>query len=299
MTSNIDIDKLHKLLTYLKYNSNNVEITKEYINDVLTKHGINTKCKPDLLPLYQEAVTHLTYTYINKKDVLTKYKVVDDEIRIEYDIIDKMLKDGTMVQLKEHDYDTIEVHGDKVIDYCVTDYICKRYGIYKGKGFNQGFITKLRSRMVRTQSLAMLSKQIGLDRYLLISKSVEEKHGRNEESILEDIFEAFISALHDDIGIDKTKQFIFNLVERYLPLVHMISYENNYKELIVIYYKKNKWDNPKYKVLENDDMGIYKVGILDNSQNIIGIGVGPNKKTAEQLASLEALKYFGEYQEEL
>jgi ribonuclease-3 len=294
--SNLPNNDLKRKLRYLAYNKNNVLITEGFINGIFNKYDIDMQVTN--LSLYQEAMTEESYRKPNAKDI-ERYKRSRDkddaerESYIDVEEIDILLKEGNIADIRDVDYDRLEVLGDKVIDNVVTTYLYDRFE----KG-NSGFITKLRSRLVRGETLAKMSKCLGLDRYILISKDLDEKHGRNTKNYLEDIFEAFIGAMYVDSnkikGGEKCYNLITALIENHIDIVEILAYEINYKELLLKLYHKNRWDHPKYKqmVLETDN--IFKVAVMDYIGNVVATGIGPTKKDAEQTAAYEALVHFGE-----
>jgi len=79
-------------------------------------------------------------------------------------------------------------------------FIVSQYLFHRYLKQDEGFLTKLKTKLVRTNMLAKFSLYIGLDKHILISKYVEDMcGGRTNECILEDTFEAFIGALYEDV----------------------------------------------------------------------------------------------------
>ena len=77
---------------------------------------------------------------------------------------------------------------DAVVNFVVGRYLYERY-----PDQDEGFMTRIRSKLVRSQALAEFATNLGLDKYLLISKHVEDRcGGRKGQRILEDVFESFI-----------------------------------------------------------------------------------------------------------
>ncbi|MEM3062468.1 MAG: putative dsRNA-binding protein, partial [Nitrososphaerota archaeon] len=110
--------------------------------------------------------------------------------------------------------------------------------------------------------------------------------------ILEDIFEAFLGAFYLNFGLKYTKIFIVNLIEKYKDLSSLISYDDNYKDLLLRYFHQMKWGHPVYhqEVTYN---GKFKSTVKNPFDKKIGIGIASTKKKAEQLASKRALITLG------
>ena len=210
--------------------------------------------------------------------------------------------------------------GDRALDFSIAYYIYRKY-----PNTNQGFKTVLKTKLVKTSSLAKFAKFLGLGEHLIISKQVEDKTlaGRNNDRILEDVMEAFICAIFLDQNqtdyvskiVSETKTspdlrrdlrligpgwvivnaFVENLLELVIDFEELLAKEENYKEQILQYYQKEFKLTPEYVSISIEGPPherIFTEGILDKDGNIIGRGVGKKKADAQQKASLDALKYF-------
>jgi ribonuclease-3 len=87
-------------------------------------------------------------------------------------------------------YERIEFLGDALLGMIVANYLYTRF-----PDQNEGFLSKIRTKIVNGRMLGYLSDKIGFPKFAIISKQVEETGGRNNFKIMEDIFEAFIGAL--------------------------------------------------------------------------------------------------------
>ena len=98
--------------------------------------------------------------------------------------------------------------GDSVLSFIITSYLYKNYSF-----FNEGRLAKIRSTIVSGRILAELSRNIKIDRQILLSENEEFSEGRNKESILADDFEAFIGAIYIDKGINFISQWFLDKFE--------------------------------------------------------------------------------------
>jgi ribonuclease-3 len=101
------------------------------------------------------------------------------------------------------DYETLEFLGDSILDMQVCLYIYRNY-----PSFSEGQMSKLKQFMVQENTLAELSKEIGLFNFLKLGTGEEKNQGRKKTSILADIFESFIAALHLEKGARAVKKFL-------------------------------------------------------------------------------------------
>ena len=222
---------------------------------------------------------------------------------------------------KRQDYENQEFLGDRALDFSIAYYIYRKY-----PDTNQGFKTVLKTKLVKTSSLAKFAKFLDLGKHLIISKQVEEKTlaGRNNDRILEDVMEAFICAIFLDQNqtdyvskvVNNTKPpknlrrelrlvgpgwvivnaFVENLLEQVIDFEDLLGKEENYKEQILQYYQKEFKLTPEYVSISVEGPPherIFTEGVLDKNGNIVGRGVGKKKADAQQQASLDALRYFG------
>ena len=97
----------------------------------------------------------------------------------------------------------LEFLGDAVLQLLISEYL---YSHFPEKP--EGELSKLRSMMVREESLAGFSRDCKFDQYIRLGKGEEKNGGRNRETILGDLFEAFLGALLLDQGVDAVRSFI-------------------------------------------------------------------------------------------
>jgi len=267
------------------YNPTNHLVTSKMIVDILKQCGIDYQ--PYDLSNFQLGLTHKSYLIVTNPE-------------IEYEILENC------VELQPESNERLEFLGDSVIGSVVASYLFHRY--HKQR---EGFLTKIKTKLVRTNMLAKYSLHIGLDRHVLISKHVEDMcHGRTNDKILEDTFEAFVGALYEDIyrndmsrlgmAMQVCTDFVVNLMEEITDFRPLISFNDNYKELLLQLYHKS-WDNihPEYHEISVEGVTnhrIYTMGVKHPiTQELIGQGRDQRKNMAEQLASKEALSYFEKY----
>src|SRR5438105_6639241 len=91
----------------------------------------------------------------------------------------------------------LEFLGDCILSFVVSQYL---YNLYPD--CNEGMLTNMRSLLVNTKSLAEISHELDFGSFLKLSKGEEESHGRENQSLLADCYEAFIGSLFMDQGLD-------------------------------------------------------------------------------------------------
>lgn len=173
-------------------------------------------------------------------------------------------------------YDQLEFLGDSVYHFVLTEYLLDRYSEE-----DDGFITKLRIGLEKGESMAELTKILGINRFIQLYDTKMNNH------ILEDVFEAFIGAFYLNFGLDVTRILIRSLIERHKDFSKLIECDENYKDILLRYFHQMKWGNPEYDNTRNKTHCISVVRTPDGK--LLGKGIDSIKKKAEQKASENCL----------
>jgi len=185
----------------------------------------------------------------------------------------------------------LEFLGDAVLEIVVSEYLFEAFPQYP-----EGILTQLRSSIVRTETLAKVSRKLLLGEQLRLSKGEEEHGGRTNQSILANTFEALVGALYLDRGMNTAKAFIKTHLFPYIgDIVKKRSYRDAKSQLQEIVQERRKI-TPVYTVLDEegpDHQKIFTVGVFVGEEEI-GRGTGRNKQSAENNAAVEALKKYSE-----
>jgi ribonuclease-3 len=209
--------------------------------------------KPGNLRLYEIAFIHRSATFI--------------------------LPDG-----KKVNNERLEYLGDAVLDAILSDYLFEKF-----PDASEGFMTKIRSRIVNHDVLNQLAVSMGINKILL--SNVSSSHP--VKNLYGDAFEALLGSVFLDKGFKKTKKlFIKNVLNKYLDLNRIVSTDTDYKSLVFEWVQKNKANliftyneeyNPDFK------KPVFTTTLFINREEF-GKGTGASKKEAEQEASGEAWK---------
>jgi len=267
------------------YNDKNILITEEDVNNILTSFGINLNCLN--INLYRKALVNKSYVTRKNENFISGNQNCPDNC----------------LPLQEESNERFEFLGDSVLSTTVANYLYNRY-----PDQNEGFLTKMRSKLVNGYMLSELSTHIGINKWLIISKQIEESGGRNNYKILEDIFEAFICAIFMDfntikenetninniigLGFQVAEKWIINVIEDYVDFAELIKQNNNYKDKLIKYYQHTYLKTPTFyenNIEIKDGKKIFTIVIKDDNNHILGIGKSDTKKKAEQVASENVL----------
>jgi ribonuclease-3 len=189
--------------------------------------------------------------------------------------------------LQEDSNERYEFLGDAILNVTIAIYLFERY-----PSENEGFLTRMRTKLVNGKMLAHLSKIVGLEKFILMSKQIEDGDGRANTNILEDTFEAFIAAVFFDLGLETAQEWIINVMEMNLDFSDLVKMNNNMKDIILKYYQQNFGYTPKFYEVDVSSEGktkVFKVCLKDLNGMVISDGVGKTKKEAEHDAAKKAI----------
>lgn len=185
---------------------------------------------------------------------------------------------------KKVNNERLEYLGDAVLDAILSDYLFEKF-----PEANEGFLTKIRSRIVNRDVLNQLAVSMGINK-ILISK-VNSSH--LTKNLYGDAFEALIGTVFLDKGFKKTKKlFIKNVLNKYLDLDLIIKTDSDYKSLVFEWVQKHKSNLIfTYKEEYDFDMkkSVFSTTLFIDKQEF-GEGHGSSKKEAEQEAASRAWK---------
>jgi ribonuclease III len=179
----------------------------------------------------------------------------------------------------------LEFLGDSVLSLIIANYLFHKY-----PEEDEGFLTRIKTKLVNGVQLSKLAKQIDLGKYILMSNHVQNIKGRNSQKILEDAFEAFLAAIFKDLGFDAVNCFITDLIEK-LDFTEIL-FEDNYKDTLLKYAQRTFSCTPEYRLLASEgppNNRLFQVIVSINGKDYSS-GWGKSKKQAEKAAAEETLK---------
>lgn len=184
-------------------------------------------------------------------------------------------------------YERLEFLGDAVLELIVSELI---YEIYPEE--DEGFLTKLRAKIVRGKTLANLGERLGLDELAEISSSAAKMGRRHlSQGILADLFESLVAALYLTKGFETTRLFVREAVQKNLDVSQLSKRIDNFKSLLMEHLQAGQRPLPVYRVIREsgpDHQKIFTIGVYLEGE-LMGKASGKSKKEAEQRAAKVAL----------
>ena len=274
-------------IIHIPYNLNNILINETDVIQILNKYNVSID-KVNHIEYFRQAFVHKSYC---KKDIYPQHILNNAKIELGHP--------PNLLELQDKSYERLEYFGDRVLKLIVSMYLFHRYPKQ-----DEGFMTRLQTKLEDKKNLSVMSKEIGLDKYFIISKQIEITNGRNLDKIHEDVFESFVGALFLSNGFEPCMYLIVNLLETMIDYSEKLYCDNNYKDQLLRVNHQNKWSSPQYITINQEGpphkrkyiMGVEKFDVKPNdpiNNRCIGYGIGNSKKEGEQNAAKMALITYG------
>ena len=272
---------------YNPWNHANKRIPDAEILRILRAYGV--KDRPQRWELFRQACVHSSY--VDRQEIPALAQSSEP-------IIIAPRPDDCM-PLCSADNEQIEFVGDSLLGCVIALYLQERY-----PDQDEGFLTRLRTRLVNNKQLGELALKIGFHQWIILSRHVEEVcNGRRNLRILGSMLEAWVGAMYLDIcetnpggAFVRVKNWLIQLFEAQVDFAALISEDNNFKDQLLKYYQATYHTPPRYKeVLVEGPLHdrTFTMGVLSPSGEVVATATARNKKVAEQEASKRALIQFG------
>lgn len=244
------------------FNPLNIEISENDITAILKKYGVDYKIKN--FTLYKRAFIHKSYV-----------KRPDEENKINNITI--VNKPDNCLPLHTKSNERLEFVGDGVLECITKYYLYKRF-----PRESEGFMTEKKIVLVKNESIGKIAYEMGLHKWLIMSKHTESKQTRTNLKKLGCLFEAFIGALFLDFnkteikdendwfgslfstgpGFQMVQIFVENIFEKHVNWMELIKNDDNYKNILQVKIQKEFKVTPHYmEINEYDSEKGYHMGV--------------------------------------
>ena len=219
-------------------------------------------------------------------------------------LIGTKIKDLTLYQkafthksaIKEHEelkesFETLEFMGDSVLGFIITKFLFDRY-----EEKQEGFLTKARTKLVRSETLAAIALKLGLNDLVLMDEKGMRNGWNNNPKILEDVFEALVGAIYMDLGLLHAKEFVLRIYQdpKYVNL-NAIMVDDNFKDHLMRYCQIMNFPLPEYRVVGHEN-STFLIDVFVNNY-FGGRGYAKSKKQAEQYAARQFFDQLKKYEQ--
>lgn len=272
------------------WNTINKDITQDTIVSILRAYG--WKGKLHYPEIFKQACVHKSY--VSRPELWAEQAAATNEP------MEIAPKPDDCMDLKPADNEEMEFVGDSILGNIVALYVFERF-----PGQGEGFMTKLKTRIVNNKTLGEIARKMGLHQWMIMSRHVEEVcNGRNNLRMLGSMLEAWVGAvyLHEGQGgrgFEACQRWFIRIIEKFIDFTGLIVDDNNFKDQLLRYYQSRWHQPPRYK--EVDVIGpphdrTFTMGVLDIEGNVVATYTARNKKVAEQEASRLALQYYEQHE---
>jgi dsRNA-specific ribonuclease len=231
------------------------------VQSILTKYGLPNKVHN--LELYKRAFVHRSYT---KRP---SFENVAQNITI-------MDRPNDCMHLRTKSNERLEFLGDGILEAVTKYYLYRRF-----PKENEGFMTEKKIAIVKNEAIGKIALEMGLYKWLIISRNAEEKKIRTNLKKLGCLFEAFIGALFLDFnkiivndeegwfqdffvtgpGFQMAQKFIENVFETHIDWIELIRNDDNYKNILQVKIQKEFKVTPHYLEISHDPDEGYVMGV--------------------------------------
>ena len=261
ITRDDDVIKTDDGLIFNPYNSLNIKITLNEVQSILSRYNIPPIVNN--IALYERAFVHRSYT---KRPA---FENLQQKITI-------VERPNDCMPLSSKSNERLEFLGDGVLE-CVTKYYLYR----RFPKADEGFMTEKKIAIVKNEAIGKIALEMGLHKWLILSKHAEEKKIRTNLKKLGCLFESFIGALFLDFnkmtvkdeenwfqnmfvtgpGFQMAQKFIENVFEKHIDWIALIQNDDNYKNILQVKIQKEFKVTPHYLEIEHDMEFGYKMGV--------------------------------------
>lgn len=182
----------------------------------------------------------------------------------------------------------LEYLGDAILGAIIADFLYNRF-----PQEDEGFLTKMRSKLVNRGFLTSLTFEMGLNVFI----ESNTKSTLDKSHIYGDVLEALIGALYLDKDYQSVKYFVTKrIISKYVNLNEIEQVDKNFKSQLIEWCQKNKREVKFDTIEENGDFGRQPnfIATVEIDGEQIGKGFGSSKKEAQQNAARETLALMEE-----
>ena len=187
-------------------------------------------------------------------------------------------------------YERYEYIGDAVINFVVAKYLYDRF-----PHADEGFLTRVRTKLVSGKFLAGLAEKLGLQHLVTMNRKAIQQGWYQNSRIMEDVFESLVGCVYLDLGLMTAKTWLLSVIEQFSHFEDVLQ-DTNYKDALMRYAQARGMPVPEYRVLNDPDATprrpvFHVLAVLDGVPQ--GTGRDATKKAAEQRAAHASLVHLG------
>jgi len=205
---------------------------------------------------------------------------LQNNIDYSFNNIDLLRQALTHRSVGKQNNERLEFLGDSVLGSIISRELYQRF-----PSIDEGQLSRLRSHMVRGQTLAKLAKQINLSEQLILGQGELKSGGFRRESIQADAFEAVLGAIFLDSDYFTVNKVILKLYKELLDEANPDDSHKDFKTQLQEALQKRGSDLPQYDLIKTsgkDHNAVFYVRCSLTNENIKVEKSSKSIKRAEQ-----------------
>jgi len=175
----------------------------------------------------------------------------------------------------------LEFLGDSILGLVIAETVFRDH-----PGFDEGDLTRVKSEVVSSRTLARVGKKRGYDRFVQVGKGLRHARGL-PNSLVAGVMEAIIGAIYLDQGLEAARAFILDCLGFQIENVLANRHRKNFKSILQNHTQKHLGMTPLYRVVSEsgpDHGKVFEVQACLGPKRF-PVGRGRSKKDAEQYAA--------------
>ena len=185
----------------------------------------------------------------------------------------------------------LEFLGDAILNVVAGEALFERFPQAR-----EGQLSRLRARLVKGETLAVLARGFDLGDYLRLGSGELKSGGFRRESILADALEALIGAIYLDTGMEAARTRVLAWLTTELDSLTLVDTNKDPKTRLQEFLQSRACDLPRYEVVDIQGDPHCRTFVVECQVTLLNektLGQGASRRIAEQVAAAAALIALG------
>ncbi|TIH06615.1 ribonuclease III [Pseudomonas leptonychotis] len=185
----------------------------------------------------------------------------------------------------------LEFLGDAILNFVAGEALFQRFPLAR-----EGQLSRLRARLVKGETLAILARGFDLGEYLRLGSGELKSGGFRRESILADALEALIGAIYLDTGMDAARERVLAWLTTELDSLTLVDTNKDPKTRLQEFLQSRGCELPRYDVADIQGDPHCRTFVVECQVTLLNdktLGQGASRRIAEQVAAAAALIALG------
>lgn len=185
----------------------------------------------------------------------------------------------------------LEFLGDAILNFVAGEVLFERFPLAR-----EGQLSRLRARLVKGETLAILARGFDLGDYLRLGSGELKSGGFRRESILADALEALIGAIYLDAGMDAARERVVAWLGNELEGLTLVDTNKDPKTRLQEFLQSRACELPRYDVVDIQGDPHCRTFVVECQISLLNdktLGQGASRRIAEQVAAAAALIALG------